>query len=68
VDLTVEFLLKWYPPAHVEKLLWTDGLPEYKTQAKSMAPKDLIREYGDFKILRESVRATAGIENPCVKR
>jgi hypothetical protein len=39
VDLTVEFLLKAYPPEHVVTLLWTDGLPEYKTQAKSMALK-----------------------------
>ena len=52
----------------VDLTLWTDGLPEYKTQENSMALKDLIREYGDFKILRESVRATAGVENPCVKR
>ena len=51
VDLTVEFLLKLHPPEHVVTLLWTDGLPEYKTQAKSMVLKDLIREYGDLKFL-----------------
>lgn len=39
VDLTVEFLLKLYPPEHFVTLLWTDGL----------ALKDLIREYGDLK-------------------
>jgi tetrapyrrole methylase family protein / MazG family protein len=49
VDLTEEFLLKAYPPEHVVTLLWTDGLPEYKTQAKSMALKDLTREYGEAK-------------------
>ncbi len=60
--------MKLPPPEHVVTLLWTDGLPEYKKQAKSMVLKDLIREYGDFEIPRESVRATAGVENPCVKR
>jgi hypothetical protein len=35
VDLTVEFLLKAYPPEHVVTLLWTDGLPKYKTQARA---------------------------------
>jgi hypothetical protein len=49
VDLTSEFLLKLYSPEHFVALLWTDGLPEHKTQAKSMALKDLIREYGDLK-------------------
>jgi hypothetical protein len=49
VDLTVEFLLKVYPPEHVVTLLWTDGLPEYKTQENSMALKDLIREYSEAK-------------------
>jgi hypothetical protein len=49
VDLTLEYLLKAYPPEHVVTLLWTDGLPDYKTQAKSMALKDLAREYGEAK-------------------
>jgi tetrapyrrole methylase family protein/MazG family protein len=49
VDLTMEFLLKAYPPEHVVTLLWTDGLPGYKTQAKRMALKDLTREYGEAK-------------------
>jgi uncharacterized protein YabN with tetrapyrrole methylase and pyrophosphatase domain len=49
VDLTVEFLLKAYPPEYVVTLLGTDGLPDYKTQAKSMALKDLAREYGEAK-------------------
>ena len=37
VDLTMKLLLKAYPPEHVVTLLWTDGMPDYKTQAKSMA-------------------------------
>jgi hypothetical protein len=49
VDLTVEFLLEAYRPERVVTLLWTNGLPEYKTQAKSMALKDLTREYGEAK-------------------
>jgi hypothetical protein len=49
VDSTVEFLLKTYPPEHVVTLLWTDGLPEYKTLAKSMALEGLTREYGEAK-------------------
>ena len=49
VDLTMEFLLKAYPPEHVVTLLWTDGLPDYKTHARSVALKDLAREYGDAK-------------------
>ena len=50
VDLTVEFLLEAYRPERVVTLLWTNGLPEYKTQAKSMALRDLTREYGEAKI------------------
>ena len=49
VDLTMELLLKAYPPEHAVTLLWTDGLPDYKTQSKSMALKDLAREYGEAK-------------------
>ena len=49
VDLTLQFLLNAYPPEHVVTLLWTDGLPDYKTQSKSMALKDLEREYGEAK-------------------
>jgi tetrapyrrole methylase family protein / MazG family protein len=49
VDLTVKFLLKVYPPDHLVTLIWTDGLPAYKTQSKSLMLKDLAREYGDAK-------------------
>jgi uncharacterized protein YabN with tetrapyrrole methylase and pyrophosphatase domain len=49
VDLTMKFLLKAYPPEHVVTLLWTEGLPEYKTQARRMALEDLTREYGETK-------------------
>jgi hypothetical protein len=51
--------LKAYPPEHVVTLLWTDGLPEYNTQAKSMAPKDLAQEYA-----ASSVEIVGGAE-PC---
>jgi hypothetical protein len=54
VDLTMEFLLRAYPPEHLVTLLWTDGLPEYKTQVKSMALKDLTREYGEAKLFASS--------------
>ncbi len=47
VDLTMNFLLRSYPPQHPVTLLWTDGLPEYKTQTKVFALADLAREYGE---------------------
>ena len=49
VDLTMEWLLKAYPPNHRVTLIWTDGLPEYRTQSRSMELKNLAREYGDTK-------------------
>jgi tetrapyrrole methylase family protein / MazG family protein len=49
VDLTMKFLLQAYPPDHSVTLIWTDGLPAYKTQSKSIALKDLAREYGEGK-------------------
>jgi len=49
VDLAMEPLLKTNPPEHVVTLLWTDGLPDYSTQAKSMALTDLTQEYGEAK-------------------
>jgi len=49
VDLTKEFLLKAYSPEHAVTLLWTEGWPEYKTQARRMALEDLTREYGETK-------------------
>jgi uncharacterized protein YabN with tetrapyrrole methylase and pyrophosphatase domain len=49
VDLTMKFLLKTYSPEHVVTLLWTDGMPGYKTHAKSMALKGLTRGYGEEK-------------------
>ncbi len=47
VDLTMNFLLRCYPPQHAVTLLWTDGLPEYKTHTKVVALADLAREYGE---------------------
>jgi uncharacterized protein YabN with tetrapyrrole methylase and pyrophosphatase domain len=46
VDLTMKFLLKAYPPDHPVTLIWTGGLPAYKTQSKLIALKDLVHEYG----------------------
>ncbi len=49
VDLTKDFLLRAYPPQHPVTLLWTDGLPEYRTQTRVIALADLVREYGEEK-------------------
>jgi tetrapyrrole methylase family protein / MazG family protein len=49
VDLTTSWLLERYPPDHPVTLIWTDGLPAYKTQSKMIALKDVVREYGDGK-------------------
>jgi tetrapyrrole methylase family protein/MazG family protein len=49
VDLTMNFLLAVYPPDHPVTLIWTDGLPAYKTQSKAIALKDLVHEYGEGK-------------------
>ena len=49
VDLTMEWLLKAYPPEHRVTLVWTDGLPEYRTKTQTMELKDLAREYGKAK-------------------
>jgi hypothetical protein len=45
----MEFLLRSYPPHHPVTLLWTDGLPDYKTQTRVIALADLAREYGEVK-------------------
>jgi tetrapyrrole methylase family protein/MazG family protein len=49
VDLTMSFLLRSYPAQHPVTLLWTDGMPDYKTQTKVVALADLVREYGEVK-------------------
>ena len=49
VDLTMEWLLRSYPPEHLVTLIWTDGLPEYKTQTRTIALKNLSTEYGETK-------------------
>ena len=49
VDLTMKWLLKAYPPDHQVTLIWTDGLPEYRTRRQTMKLKDLVREYGNAK-------------------
>lgn len=49
VDLTMKFLLEAYPTDHPVTLIWTDGLPVYKTQSKLLPLKDIVREYGEGK-------------------
>ena len=49
VDLTMEWLLKAYPPDHPVTLIWTDGLPEYRTQKRTLELRHLAREYGKAK-------------------
>lgn len=49
VDLTMEWLLRVFPPDHPVTLIWTEGLPEYKTQARTIKLEDLVREYGSAK-------------------
>ena len=46
IDLTMQFLLRSYPPQHPVTLIWTDGLPGYNTRSKVIALQDLAREYG----------------------
>jgi uncharacterized protein YabN with tetrapyrrole methylase and pyrophosphatase domain len=49
VELTMEWLLKAYPAEHAVTLIWTEGLPEYRTETQVMKLKDLAREYGKAK-------------------
>lgn len=49
VDLTMHWLLRAFPPDHPVTLIWTEGLPEYKTKTRTVALKDLAREYGRSK-------------------
>jgi uncharacterized protein YabN with tetrapyrrole methylase and pyrophosphatase domain len=49
VDLTMEWLLKAFPANHPVTLIWTDGLPDYRTQTRKTELKDLAREYGESK-------------------
>jgi tetrapyrrole methylase family protein/MazG family protein len=49
VDLTVQWLLKAFPPEHPVTLIWMDGLLEYRTQTRAMKLKDLVQEYGNAK-------------------
>jgi hypothetical protein len=65
VDLTMESFLKAYPPEHVVTLLWTDGLPDYKTQ-KEHAAEEFGAGIWRGEILRESVRATGVVKISCL--
>jgi tetrapyrrole methylase family protein / MazG family protein len=49
VDLTMEWLLKTYPPNHAVTLIWTEGFPDYETQSKIIELRNLNLEYGEAK-------------------
>lgn len=49
VDLTMQWLLETYPPDHCVTLIWTEGLPFYRTQSKTMPLRNLLAEYRDGK-------------------
>jgi len=49
VDLTMQWLLRAFPPDHPVTLIWTEGLPDYKTQTLSLKLKNLVHEYGSAK-------------------
>ena len=49
VDLTMEWLIKAYPAEHQVTLIWTDGLPEYRTQSLAMELRELADQYGQAK-------------------
>jgi uncharacterized protein YabN with tetrapyrrole methylase and pyrophosphatase domain len=49
VDLTMKWLLEAFRSEHPVTLIWTDGMPEYRTQTRRVAWKDLAKEYGDAK-------------------
>jgi tetrapyrrole methylase family protein / MazG family protein len=46
VDLTMQSLLKVYPPDHLVTLIWTDGLPDFRTFSKTIPLRNLVLEYG----------------------
>ena len=46
VELTMEWLLRAYPPDHPVTLIWSDGPPEYGTHVQVCALRDLAKEYG----------------------
>ena len=49
VDLTMNWLLKAFPAEHPVTLIWTEGMPEYRTQTRRIVLKDLSQAYGKSK-------------------
>ena len=49
VELTMKWLLKAFPANHPVTLIWTEGLPEYRTQTLRTPLKDLAEAYGTVK-------------------
>jgi tetrapyrrole methylase family protein / MazG family protein len=49
VDLTMNWLLRAFSPDHPVTLIWTSGLPDYKTQTLTLKLKNLAQEYGEGK-------------------
>jgi tetrapyrrole methylase family protein / MazG family protein len=49
VDLTMQWLCKAFPANHPVTLIWTDGLPDYRTQTLKLELQKLADEYGKTK-------------------
>lgn len=49
VDLTIDWLQRRYPADHSVVLIWTSGLPAYRTEHVVVPLADLARAYGDGK-------------------
>lgn len=49
IDLTVDWLQRRYPADHPVVLIWTSGLPTYKTEHATVPLAELARAYGDGK-------------------
>jgi tetrapyrrole methylase family protein / MazG family protein len=49
IDLTIDWLRRRYPPDHPVVLIWTSGLPAYRTEHDTVPLADLARTYGDGK-------------------
>ena len=46
VGLTMEWLLRVFPADHPATLIWTDGLPDYRTETLKIKLQDLVHAYG----------------------
>ncbi len=49
VDLTMEWLLRAFPADHPATLIWTDGLPSYRTETLKIKLQNLAHAYGKSK-------------------